>query len=973
MMKKIYLIIFFIQTFFLIYTLNDYAYLLEKGVEEFNKAQYDFAINSLNRYIQFHPEEKDKPKAYFYLGLSYYNKKNYDFSFNTFTLLTTKYKFSDYAIQSYFWLGLICKNQEKYKEAVGYFNKFIENDPNSPLVDKAYIALTDIQIKLSKFNDAEKSIKKVVEKTNILLGNEEAFLLYTYLLIKQGKEEEATALLENCIEQMKNNEKKYLYFDRFWLYQGELAFNRNDISTASKCYKNIDIYSSDSSLREIALFRLLQLEEKKGDFINAEKYLKRLQLEFQDSKYSLLASFYNAVQYISTNEINKAITILEEIKDIIENKLNSSNDEYLNNLYYNTLFYLSESYAKIGNYQQGINIIKNITTINHPLSNRAKLKYIEYNINNSNYEEALNYFNKYKKILSEDAELKNYFLLIKSNIEYIFKEYSTSLSTLEQLSLSKKNIDLYYELKYKNLIKLKKFNEAIEIIKEQIKNSKEIRIELYLKLINLYFNTSDFDNVIKEAGRIKESLTFLKNEEKIEAQIKLDFQLALSHMMKKDYKKGISIFENLVANYRHITLKAELNELILLSYYYLGWMNYKNGEINKAVFYFEQSKNMDIPKQFKYDSYFMNGWCYFSMGNYAKSKEIFENIYKQFYPEEIAFKAYFYVGKSLFNMNEKEKALKIFNELYYNLPENNYKEESLAEIIINKIENKKIQEADLLLKEFERKFPKSILYPMLLIKEAEVLRENEKYSEAYSIYQYIIKKELTKENKDIIYYWFSYCAYKIKDYTTSTSYLSIIIEKYKDSSFYNEAINLLSQIYLEEKNYKNLELLLTDILKTEKNKKRELEYKELLEAISLIKSGKDEKEAFLIVKGKKDINAKYELANYYYNIENFGSALSILQEIIEKDKETVGTKALILTADIAIKQNEYQKALSSLIKIFERPRSSLFYPETLYKMAFCYYKIEDIENLKKIIKKLKETFPDNEWTKKAIELEGRIK
>lgn len=974
MIKKALVVFLIIVVGLPFFATESFNYLLEKGIDEYNKGQYDFAISNLNRYVQLAQESREKAKAYFYLGLAYYFKRSYDFALNSLNILSSRYRYSDYTVQSYFWIALIYQNIDKLKEAERFFIKFIENAQKSALIDKAYLALGNTQIELGKYKDAEKNLKIIIDKYIESSKYEEASTLYAYLLIKQGKNDESKIFLDSWMERLKDDGGSYVYKDRFWFYRAEVAFNSNDFITAEKYYKKVDIYAKDSSIIDIVLFRLSQIEEQKGQSSNAERYISRLLTEKPDSKYAIEASFNMAVKYITNGYLDRAFTVLENIKNttdkLLKEKIDKAEAKKAKTLYFNATFYLADIYYKKGDYKNSILLMQNVADSGESIGKSAMLKLIEYSINVANYNEAKGLIDKYSKELSQDEKTVSNFFLLKSNFEYLTGDYLNSLKSLDKVTVREDNKADFYDLRYKNLTKLQRFDEAITVLKEAISFNPERGVFLKLNLVNLYFNTGEFEKAITEANSINILLSNISEKEKREIKIKLDFHLGLSYMMIKDYKKGSGILENLISENRNRSLDKELSGMILLSYYYLGWINYKMGEINRAIFYFEQSKRLDIPEQFVIDSYFMNAWCYFYKGDYSKARDLFEEIYKKFYPKDIAFKAYFYAGKSLYNIKEKERAIKIFNEIYRTLPENSYRESALSEIILDKLESKKIEEANSLLKEFELKFPKSELYSMLLLKEADTLLDLERYSESYSIYQYLINSSLIKENKDTIYYWFSFSAYKIRDYNTAEKYLNLIIDEIKGSSFYNEAINLLYKIYLEQKNYKNLELILIEAIKLETDKKRIDEYKETIDAISLIKNGKEDREAFLLVKARTDINAKYELAKYYKDTDNLSLSMNLLQDIIDKDKSSTGAKALLLYADISIKMDDYKKALSLIIQFLDRGRDVAYlYPEALYKMAFCYYKIDERENFSKVINRLKSNYQSSEWTEKAKELE----
>ena len=106
-MKRKLLLIFAVLTIStnFITSFSKYASLLEAALDDYNKGQYSFAVNSLLRFIQMEEDTKDKPKAYYYVALSYYYLESYPLSLHYFNELEKKFKLSLYNTKSHFWKG----------------------------------------------------------------------------------------------------------------------------------------------------------------------------------------------------------------------------------------------------------------------------------------------------------------------------------------------------------------------------------------------------------------------------------------------------------------------------------------------------------------------------------------------------------------------------------------------------------------------------------------------------------------------------------------------------------------------------------------------------------------------------------------------------------------------------------------------------------------------------------------------------
>jgi len=304
----------------------------------------------------------------------------------------------------------------------------------------------------------------------------------------------------------------------------------------------------------------------------------------------------------------------------------------------------------------------------------------------------------------------------------------------------------------------------------------------------------------------------------------------------------------------------------------------------------------------------------------------------------------------------------------------NFKEESLYEIIIYFLNNDKLDKANDLIKEFSRNFGRSEYYKDILILQAEKLTLGEKYSESLSIYGFIIKNFKESKDLDNIYYWGGYAAEKTKDISTAKDYLNIVIKEYEESTFYKDALIILSSIYGQGKDHVNEKKILQSLLKIEKDINKINEYNKRLKIIEKINMGMDEKEASLLIRVEKgEIEAKLELAEYYYQNNDIEKSKKLFNEILIKDKNIIGSKANIGLGNIEFDNKKYKEAVSIFLNTIKAYKTTNeIKAESLYKTAFTYFRMNKNDASKKVLQKLFSSFPDSEWTTKGKELEGRI-
>ena len=147
-------------------------------VYSFHKDQsYENVVSAANRFIEFHPNDKDVPYAYYLIGLSYYDQvlaigRDQELAkeaLRVFSLITKEYPESKYASSSQIRLNflrdhLASKEMEvgryylkrsHYAPAINRFRGVIEEFPTTSQVPEALHRLVEAYLSLGLVNEAQ--------------------------------------------------------------------------------------------------------------------------------------------------------------------------------------------------------------------------------------------------------------------------------------------------------------------------------------------------------------------------------------------------------------------------------------------------------------------------------------------------------------------------------------------------------------------------------------------------------------------------------------------------------------------------------------------------------------------------------------------------------------------------------------------------------------------------------------------------
>lgn len=142
----------------------------------------------------------------------------------------------------------------------------------------------------------------------------------------------------------------------------------------------------------------------------------------------------------------------------------------------------------------GVKKIKKSRSLEVKMKERAIYLY-----DNGRYEDSLNIINQLEQMGKYDKEC----IVLKARNEYSVGNYEDYIRLLDDIPISKVNMDLDLLLKKGNtLLHFHNYKDALDVYKRILKINPE-SIYVLCKCIECEFNLDNYDNVIKYSNRIK--------------------------------------------------------------------------------------------------------------------------------------------------------------------------------------------------------------------------------------------------------------------------------------------------------------------------------------------------------------------------------------------------------------------------------------------------------------------------------------
>ncbi len=974
-MKKIFFVIIIINISIASFSSTKWMGILDSGMEDFRKGQYNFAVTNLKKYLLLSGNDINKPKALYYLSLSYYFENNFSQAKINLDELISRYKTSEFGIQAYFWLGLINQNEKEWKNAEELFLRFIYSMPGSDLLDRAHLAVANCQYEQSKHKEALETLGVIVtnEKSEKF---EEASVLYSYILIKLNDIENGISFLSKWVTRIEENPNKYLLKDRLWLYLAELYININEDKKAYILLKNIDNFSPGSLSSDIALLRLSEIEFRSGNTLVSAEYIKRLNIEYPDSIYNIDAQLNSGIALFSEKKYSKSTeafgSVIKNIDRKIAETISSDEKNRLISLKSKTILYYAESLINLKRTSEAIELLNNIITNSYPNFEEAILMICELYIEENEIKALENIINKYESTMVNSSKKERFDIIIATSLSNN-KKHSESNKKIEYITNQSKNYSAANSLRINNYIALSQTEQALKTLQEQLSISpKKERAQITYNMMSLNFNNGNYTEVIRISEIMPTYLKELSFSMQLSISLKTDYLMGLCYMQIKEYNKGISLLNKIITLRDDKTIPDNDRKLIENSFYYIAWMYYKISDYKNAAIHFKTASLLIKNPELKTDSQFMEAWSYYSAGNYSDAAKQFITIYEIYKSGNLAVKSLLNAGKSFQNINKNKEALDIFNRIYTEFTDSEYRPDALYELIKYAYNDKKDIEANRYIHVFSDNYQKNPLYPSILMLQMENFLSAERYSEVLSASLHFINTIPDATQYDMIYYWAGLSSFKIKDFDTSEKYFLLVTEQFNNSTFNEIALKNLINIYNETRQYTKEIATITKFLATFKDDEN---YKTRLLVLNKMSTGVSIDEASLQTSSDTgDLNARYKLAVFLYNKGDIEKSTQLLSEMREKDKGINGALANNFLGDIEFKKENYKGSLviyaNSISKFAGDNETNA---EALYKTAYCYYTLNSKEQALKLLQTLNEKYPENKWKPNAEALMRSLK
>lgn len=964
--------------------------LFKIGIGAFKDELYMVAEYQFKTIVDQYPNSRYFQDSLYYLILCQYFQKKYTEALRTITLVEGKYKYMKHFPKVLYLKGRILFDTMDYRNAIRTFETYLKNYPideeaphSAYYMGMSYYHLTNTQRAIQILEELEKSYPNapIIEDVKFRIAKihfESGDLDTSYLKLKEFERAypnskylpEVLYVLGKILFQKGTSPTfqtnlvydSALYFQRSSEYQMPIRpyaiFNSGvafllvgKLENARDSFlRVVDEFSivPDPNIRDVvneASYNLARVYKTLGDLENSAKFYK-LSIA-QGSKFSTksvieLAELFESVgnveeaievtsQYTNTPEVLLKYSLLLQTKDpesserILFSLVNSPNvNKDVKN---ESIVELLRLLMKKAKYEL---VISNFKTFLANASDEFTTSFVyfslgEANLNLKDYKSAISAYSQVTdKSLKEDAtEGIAYSHYLSENYPLAIKFYNDLLTT-------------YNSEKYRD-----RANYLLGVCYERLKKSEEAK-KYYLQLVNtgkdqryilsgvvnlgwILVREKSFDDAILLVSRYLSPTTDMSSYEY------LSEVLAWAYEGKGEYIKAVEALKRLV-------LLKEVSDLQKIRYYgYISLFYERAGNISNAFRVIEEETLPLATLKHLTNHIVENIGRIIELSIKSRDERKLRNYVSELKKRYAAFqKSYDYLyryAEYLYGAERYTEAGEEFTFIARNSKDEVLRDEAYFWAGWSFYNAKKTDEAVNIFNEFVQKSGGTKV-PSILLTLGDIMVNQKKFSEAESYYRRIV-------------------------------------EDFKGSPEYNEAVirlSRISSIAKEDAKQKTQQPLQSHRQKAQPHQKQEpLPQKgidEIIASLEMVSKSKDKESAS---------KAKFELAMIYKSQKNYQKALNLLQEITEEVYNETAAMSQFEIGEILRLNEDYNRAWKEYIKVIYIYKDFKdVVVKAMYYTIFCYIQIKEYEQARKLYEKMLRDFYKNPWTEKAKELIDKI-
>ncbi|WP_431159066.1 tetratricopeptide repeat protein [Winogradskyella poriferorum] len=857
-----------------------------------------------------------------------------------------------------------CAVRLNQQNADDLITEFVEEYPTSTKKNTAFMDVADYYFENSKFAYARKWYEKVDELSISRKERNRYYFNYGYSLYSTGSRKQATKYLNRVVD-TKDYGSQAKYYIGYMAYEGDDYDTANEyfdqVSDNEKYKEKLSYYQADLNFKLGKFEKAIELAKEQlpnssrqekselnkiigESLFNLEKYEESISYlkayEGKRGRWNNTDYYQLGYAYYKQSDFESAISEFNKIID--------GNNSVAQNAYY----HLGESYINLDKKQEALNAFRNASQMDFDLKiqedawlNYAKISYEIGNPYQSVPQVLSGYLEKYPKTPYKE-ELET--LLIDSYITS--KNYKEAIELLKGKN-SFENKVAYQKVAFFRGIELfneTRYNEALDMFNNSLK---EPRDPVFVAKATFWraeseYNLANYNDALigfKQFSGREEARTLPENDN-------LNYNLAYTYFKLKDYNKASEYFKAYVNS--NLDDRLRRND----AYLRLGDGYFVSSKYNQAISSYDKAIQInEIETDY---ATFQKAMSHGYLGkNTTKIAEL--NAFINGYPKSaLRDDAMYELANTYVKSGKSEEAMQMYDRLNSEYRRSAFTSKSLLRQGLVYYNNNDNERALLKFKRVAKDFPGSG-EAVQAVSTARLiyidLGRVDEYANWVRTLDYV---EVTDVELDNTMYLAAEKPYLENDTDNAIRQFNNYLNQFPNGIHALKSHFYLAQMYYQKDLFENAQPHYQYVVTSSKSEYTE---QSLVKLSEIYLTNSRWNEALPNLERLEDdadypqnvLYAQSNLMNAYYQLENYESAVSYADKVLENDRldSKIKSDAQLIIARSAIKTGDEIKAKEAYANV-EKIASGSVAAEALFYNAYFKHKEGQFETSNTTIQKL---------------------
>ncbi len=244
--------------------------------------QFKEAVEGFEKVLEVSDNVVVKMSSQIQIADAYHETERYDKALEAYSQILTQYPNTIYADYIQFQIGITFLKKKDLGNALLALRNLKHNFPKSKLISKAQYYLAVSYFSQGKYSESKNLLEDFIKDFPKDDFMSKVYYLYGKTFYNEASYREALNNFKIAVTKYKDTDiEEFVYIDI-----GNTYFNLSDLDSAKKTWSDFLVRFPVSQYAGSVALYLGGVNEKEGDYIEAEKYYKKVMNEFKDTSWS---------------------------------------------------------------------------------------------------------------------------------------------------------------------------------------------------------------------------------------------------------------------------------------------------------------------------------------------------------------------------------------------------------------------------------------------------------------------------------------------------------------------------------------------------------------------------------------------------------------------------------------------------------------------------------------------------------------